>query len=62
LIAPPAGTKIDAATPLSICDGVLYLTTRQGGREQTWSRTLGSTSPLALGGVWHRGGRGSRHG
>ncbi len=62
LIAPPAGTQIDTAMPLSICDGVLYLTTRQGSREQTWSRPLGGSSPLALRGLGHRVRKGSGHG
>ena len=58
LIALPAGTRIDPAVPVSICQGVLYLTTRQGSRLQTWSRPIGGTSPLAFAGDL----RGARHG
>lgn len=48
VVAPPAGTQIDTFMPVSICQGVLYLTTRQGSRMQTWSWPLGGTSALAL--------------
>ncbi len=61
-IAPPAGTQIDPSMPVSVCDGVLYLSTRQGKRVETWSRPLGTTAPLALANVLGGTRRDSRHG
>lgn len=61
-IVPPAGTQIDPAMPVSISDGVLYLTTKQGQREQTWSRPLDSTGPMARAGVLGHTRRDARQG
>ncbi len=47
-ITPPAGTQIDPTLPVSVCGGVLYLSTRQGKRVETWSRPLGTGAPLAF--------------
>ncbi len=57
MIAPPAGLRIGAEAPVSICRGVLYVTTQQGSRMQTWSRPLGGTSGLAFAGVRSAAGR-----
>ena len=49
IIPPPPGTVLTTAATLSVAGDELYVTTRQGGRQETWSRPLVGTSPLALG-------------